>query len=111
MHDLYERHDGGETAVVTLRGELDAHDAPRLRELFAAAVNRCVEGGRLCMADMMAIDAAGGGGKVGIANLARQPWRGAERLVVAGLCTPADPEGRAAALNASYPNNRQPKDL
>lgn len=38
MHDLYEMHDEGETAVVTLRGELDAHDAPRLRELFAAAV-------------------------------------------------------------------------
>lgn len=38
MHDLFEKQDGGQTAVVTLRGELDAHDAPRLRELFAAAV-------------------------------------------------------------------------
>jgi anti-sigma B factor antagonist len=38
MHDLYEKHDDGRTAVVTLRGELDAHDAPRLRELFSAAV-------------------------------------------------------------------------
>jgi anti-sigma B factor antagonist len=38
MHDLYEKHDQGRTAVVTLRGELDAHDAPRLRELFTAAV-------------------------------------------------------------------------
>jgi anti-sigma B factor antagonist len=39
MHDLYEKHDHGATAVVTLRGELDAHDATRLRELFSAAVN------------------------------------------------------------------------
>jgi anti-sigma B factor antagonist len=38
MHDLFETHDDGDTAVVTLRGELDAHDAPRLRELFTAAV-------------------------------------------------------------------------
>ncbi|HEX3289819.1 MAG TPA: STAS domain-containing protein [Gaiella sp.] len=38
MHDLYETHDDGRTAVVTLRGELDAHDAPRLRELFSAVV-------------------------------------------------------------------------
>jgi anti-sigma B factor antagonist len=45
MHDLYETHDGGEMAVVTLRGELDAHDAPRLRELFAAAVSE-LEGAR-----------------------------------------------------------------
>ncbi|WP_395702234.1 ubiquinol oxidase subunit II [Aquabacterium sp.] len=104
------------TAYLQLEQPSTAHPVQRFAtvepELFAAAVNRCVEGGRLCMADMMAIDAAGGGGKVGIASLARQPWRGAERLVVAGLCTPADPEGRSAAgPGASTPNNRTPKDL
>ena len=62
-------------------------------DLFAAVVNRCVEAGRLCMAEMMAIDRAGGGGKAGIDAAVRQAWRGGERTVVAGLCTPADPEG------------------
>ena len=49
MHDLYERHHEGETAVVTLRGELDAHDAPRLRELFAAAVAEVEGSSRPCL--------------------------------------------------------------
>lgn len=68
------------------------------RELFTAAVNRCVDAGRMCMGEMMAIDAAGGGGKVGLANLARQPWREGEALVVAGQCTPTDIEGRGASV-------------
>jgi anti-sigma B factor antagonist len=38
MHELYEPDALPGTAVVTLRGELDAHDAPRLRELFSGAV-------------------------------------------------------------------------
>ena len=42
MHEPLEvRKDDG-LAVVTLRGELDAHDAPRLRELFAGAVGELV---------------------------------------------------------------------
>lgn len=66
------------------------------RDLFDAVVNRCVERNKMCMGDMMAIDAAGGGGKLGLASLERQPWRGTERNIVAGLCTTADPQGRAA---------------
>lgn len=97
-------------AYLKLEQPSTAHPVQRFatvdRELFTAAVNRCVEGGRLCMADMMAIDAAGGGGKVGIASLTRQPWRGAERLIVAGLCTPADPEGRGQATKISLSNNQ-----
>jgi anti-sigma B factor antagonist len=38
MSPPFETLHEGATLVVTLRGELDAHDAPRLRELFAAAV-------------------------------------------------------------------------
>ena len=36
--DGYEFDASREAAIVTLRGELDAHDAPRLRELFSQAV-------------------------------------------------------------------------
>jgi anti-sigma B factor antagonist len=49
MHDLYETHDDGATAVVTLRGELDAHDASRLRELFSAAVTELEAASRPCL--------------------------------------------------------------
>ena len=40
MHVVHEIEEGTNTAVVTLRGELDAHDAPRLRELLAEAVEQ-----------------------------------------------------------------------
>ena len=49
MHDLYEPHDDGATAVVTLRGELDAHDASRLRERFSAAVTELEGASRPCL--------------------------------------------------------------
>ena len=38
MHEPLELRRDERLAVVTLRGELDAHDAPRMRELFARAV-------------------------------------------------------------------------
>jgi len=38
MHEQYEPDAAPGVAVVTLRGELDAHDAPELRELFGRAV-------------------------------------------------------------------------
>jgi anti-sigma B factor antagonist len=44
MHARYEIEPGRQVAVVTLRGELDAHDAPRLRELLAGALDEL--GGR-----------------------------------------------------------------
>ncbi|MEN9890236.1 MAG: cytochrome o ubiquinol oxidase subunit [Pseudomonadota bacterium] len=71
--------------------------------LFDAAVNRCVDRSKMCMGTMMAIDETGGGGKAGIAGLTRQTWRGTERTVVAGLCTPANPEGRTALVAATQP--------
>lgn len=70
--------------------------------LYGAVLNRCVDGAKMCLHQMMAIDAAGGAGKPGVASLMRQPWRredgsAAERTVVAALCTPANPTGNAAA--------------
>ena len=44
MSELYEIRPGA-TAVVTLRGELDAHDAPRLREAFAGALGELGDAG------------------------------------------------------------------
>ncbi|MEY4428431.1 MAG: hypothetical protein RLZZ182_1120, partial [Pseudomonadota bacterium] len=65
--------------------------------------NRCVDRSKMCMGTMMAIDETGGGGKAGIAGLTRQTWRGTERTVVAGLCTPANPEGRTALVADAQP--------
>ncbi|WP_349741866.1 ubiquinol oxidase subunit II [Roseateles cavernae] len=60
--------------------------------LYDAILNRCVDGSKMCMAQMMAIDAAGGLGKGSIAGLSSKPWRNgdelAERRYVAALCTP-----------------------
>lgn len=81
-------------------------------DLFDAAVNRCVDRSKMCMAEMMAIDADGGGGKAGLASLARQRWRGTERNIVAGLCTTADPQGRAPLPAAAIaPTTSLPTDL
>ena len=40
MHVVHEIEGGTNTAVITLRGELDAHDAPRLREVLSEAVEQ-----------------------------------------------------------------------
>ena len=70
--------------------------------LYGAIVDRCVDGSKMCMHQMMAIDAAGGAGKAGIAGLARQPWRSADgstqRTVVAAMCTPSNPLGLPVTL-------------
>lgn len=63
--------------------------------LFERIVNRCVEDGRLCISDMMALDAQGGTGFAGtlnrIAATDRQPSAfGARPFYVADFCTPAD---------------------
>ncbi|RZI64232.1 MAG: ubiquinol oxidase subunit II, partial [Variovorax sp.] len=62
--------------------------------LFDAIVNRCVEAGKMCMHQMMHIDAHGGAGKGGVTGVVRQASaRGVERPVVAALCTPDNPTG------------------
>jgi cytochrome o ubiquinol oxidase subunit 2 len=74
--------------------------------LFDAVVNRCVEADRMCMKDMMAIDAKGGLNVPGASNLATSAamppvasgvtGRPA-RTYVASMCTAADPAGAALA--------------
>jgi len=45
MHEQYEPDAVPDGAVVTLRGELDAHDAPELRELLGRAVSDLADAG------------------------------------------------------------------
>lgn len=70
--------------------------------LYDAILNRCVEANRMCMKDMMAIDAGGGLGGPGTYNVASLDAATRERLGVAGLrprtyvgamCTTADAGG------------------
>jgi len=72
-------------------------------DLYDAILNRCVETNRMCMKDMMAIDASGGQGKVGAYNVASLDAATQSRLGVNGLpsksyvgamCTVANPEGQ-----------------
>ncbi|MDB5850285.1 MAG: ubiquinol oxidase subunit [Rhodoferax sp.] len=74
--------------------------------LYDAVLNRCVETNRMCMKDMMAIDASGGQGKVGAYNVATLDAATRARLgmepaassvpgknYVGAMCTAANPEG------------------
>jgi cytochrome o ubiquinol oxidase subunit II len=62
--------------------------------LYDAVLNRCVDANKMCASQMAAIDAAGGLGKGGVANLTRQAWWSpaglTPRTVVAAQCAPAD---------------------
>jgi len=84
--------------------------------LWGAIVDRCVDGKKMCASTMMAIDAAGGAGKGGVAGTMRTAWRDAdgktrERRVVAALCTPTNPLGLpietadASAFATATPKN------
>jgi cytochrome o ubiquinol oxidase subunit 2 len=67
-------------------------------KLYGAVLNRCVDTAKMCMSEMMAIDAAGGLGKGGLAYLDRKAWRGTERSYVASaMCTPENPTGAPQA--------------
>jgi anti-sigma B factor antagonist len=53
----YELDASREAAIVRLGGELDAHDAPRLRELFARAVDAVASAGTpLLVLDLRALE-------------------------------------------------------
>lgn len=80
--------------------------------LYDAVLNRCVEPNRMCMRDMMAIDAQGGQGKPGAFNVATLDASTRARLglenapvrnYVGGMCTPANPEGSANTSPANLP--------
>lgn len=84
--------------------------------LFDAILNMCVESGKMCMREMMAIDAKGGLGLEGVANVMpltydkharRGTVLGGAPAYVVGVCTPED---MATALTlAALPARR--KDL
>lgn len=64
-------------------------------DLYKAIVNRCVEANKMCMEDMMAIDASGGMGKIGTYNLASSTSNLAlisdpGKKYVAAMCTVRD---------------------
>ncbi len=61
--------------------------------LYQAILNRCVDSSKMCMGQMMAIDAAGGLGKGSIDGLSAKPWRDVQRSYVAALCTPDNLNG------------------
>src|SRR5690606_29305085 len=79
--------------------------------LYDAILNRCVEPNRMCMRDMMAIDAQGGLGVPGIYNMAELDKttrinlgleNARRRIYVSGFCTTTDPAFSSLQLmNAS----------
>ena len=71
--------------------------------LYQAILNRCVDSSKMCMDQMMAIDAAGGSGKGGIAGLSAKPWRDTQRVYVAALCTPSNPGGNTVLAQRPQP--------
>jgi cytochrome o ubiquinol oxidase subunit 2 len=75
--------------------------------LYELALNRCVDGKKMCLGQMMHIDANGGMGKGAVGGLTQQdlgPDR--KRAVVAALCTPANPSGLPVASAAAEPAAR-----
>jgi len=78
-------------------------------DLYGAILNRCVDQTKMCLNQMMAIDARGGQGKGGVSGLMRQSWPTQagvqERTVVAALCTPVDPTGKALPLTTARSAN------
>jgi cytochrome o ubiquinol oxidase subunit 2 len=80
--------------------------------LYDAILNRCVENNKMCMKDMMAIDAGGGLGMPGTYNLASLDPATRSRLgiadaptrtYVAAMCTASDPTGALASPSADRP--------
>lgn len=81
--------------------------------LFPRVVNMCVEDGKICMAEMMALDAQGGTGLAGTVNMSaliydkherrgmREPVFGWEPFKVLGFCTIEELEQMLTAQPAS----------
>ena len=65
--------------------------------LYDAIVNRCVEAGKICMKDMMAMDARGGLGRAEIRNLAMFDPSKPNRSLLGTICSADDPTGTALA--------------
>jgi cytochrome o ubiquinol oxidase subunit II len=91
--------------------------------LYNAIVNECVEQSKMCMSEMSAIDAKGGGGLAGVNNVLpleydkfarRGGAYGVAARYVASLCSPNDPRGAnsnstaAATAAAKSPADSSP---
>lgn len=68
--------------------------------LYEAVLNRCVDRNKMCMNQMMAIDAAGGLGKAGTYGVSSNKWREDKRKYVTALCTPENPFGKNLLVSA-----------
>ncbi|WP_234463988.1 ubiquinol oxidase subunit II [Paracoccus caeni] len=89
--------------------------------LFQRAVNMCVEEGKMCMSEMMAIDDQGGMGLSGAVNVAAltydkyerrgtaRPILGLEPFRVVGICTADELEQMFAFADAT--SNYTPRDV
>ena len=84
---------------MTLEKPTERHPVERYAtvapDLYDAILNRCVESGKMCMRDIMAIDAGGGLGMPGAYNVATGAMPGAgrqtARTYVAAMCSINDP--------------------
>jgi cytochrome o ubiquinol oxidase subunit 2 len=78
-------------------------------DLYDAILNRCVERDKMCMKQMMAIDAHGGMGKMGAYNLSSRRTPGRSDLpgfgYVAALCSAEEPAG-PSSISLSTPRIR-----
>ena len=86
-------------------------------QLFRLIRDRCAEPGKMCMDEMMAIDAAGGLGLAGInllqppdaaAGAARSALFGPKATAVAGICTTEEARASDQTASAARPPDRQP---
>ena len=89
--------------VVGLERRLISRYASVDASLYEAILNRCVDSSKMCMNQMMAIDAAGGLGKGSIDGLSAKPWRNTQRTYVAALCTPNNLSGATPTARRLQP--------
>ncbi|MBO9454884.1 ubiquinol oxidase subunit II [Paracoccus sp. R12_1] len=86
-------------------------------DLFARAVNLCVEDGKMCMAEMMDIDSKGGLGLEGTINIqslthdkharrGARPVLGHQPVMVTSICTPEEAALMFADLGTTQPTSR-----
>ncbi|MGC3981238.1 MAG: ubiquinol oxidase subunit II [Steroidobacteraceae bacterium] len=78
--------------------------------LFQAILNRCVQANKMCMNEMMAIDARGGLGLNATYNLSRMPTATGSpyKTYVVGLCKPGDSDDVLSAAQPVVPVDLKP---
>ncbi|PIK71789.1 cytochrome ubiquinol oxidase subunit II, partial [Methylobacterium frigidaeris] len=87
-------------------------------DLYDAILNMCVDRAKMCMHDMAAIDARGGGGREGLHSVMSLTYDKAVRrgtgatqqaTFVTALCTPADAYGLGNASKTSAASPATPR--